>query len=133
MTSAQHTAIPTLFGGIRYRSRLEACWAAYFSLSGHIFEYEPFDLRGWIPDFLVVGPDGMELLIEVKPFTQFDDSVYAGMAAAAGDLYATYLFGLSPKFSWYRNDRSEVRPALTAPHHEAAWARAKNIVQWNRA
>jgi hypothetical protein len=48
------------------RSRLEARWAAFFDLVGWKWEYEPFDLEGWIPDFKVSGPKG-SLLVEVKP------------------------------------------------------------------
>ena len=35
--------------------------------------YEPFDLEGWIPDFLLKG--GIEVLVEVKPTTKFDEAV----------------------------------------------------------
>ena len=58
-------AIPTMYGGIEFRSRLEARWAAFFHNIGWRWTYEPFDANGYIPDFLVHGP--MPLLIEVKP------------------------------------------------------------------
>jgi hypothetical protein len=31
------------------------------------YEYEPFDLNGWIPDFMLFGAE--KVLVEVKPFT----------------------------------------------------------------
>lgn len=56
---------PTIYRGVRYRSRLEARWAAFFDLLGWRHQYEPFDLKGWIPDFLIRGHN--EVLVEVKP------------------------------------------------------------------
>ena len=51
-----YSAIPTMYDGVRYRSRLEARWAAFFNRSGTPFEYEPFDLKGYIPDFVLRFP-----------------------------------------------------------------------------
>jgi len=65
--------IPTKHKHRQYRSRLEARWAYMFDLLGWKYEYEPFDLNGWIPDFSIYGAD--ELLVEVKPhsiLTEFD-------------------------------------------------------------
>jgi hypothetical protein len=62
-------AIPTLYRGRMYRSRLEARWAAFFDRLGWAHEYEPFDLGPWSPDFLLTD---MSVLVEVKPATQFD-------------------------------------------------------------
>ena len=67
-------AIPTLYKGRQYRSRLEARWAAFFDLLTWRHEYEPFDIHGWIPDFLIYGKNA-PVLVEIKPFTslkQFD-------------------------------------------------------------
>jgi len=49
----------------RFRSRLEARWAAFFDLVGWRWTYEPFDADGWIPDFLIDGE--RPLLVEVGP------------------------------------------------------------------
>lgn len=57
--------IPTSYNGTRFRSRLEARWAAMFDLLGWEAEYEPLDLDGYIPDFIIKFP--MPLLVEVKP------------------------------------------------------------------
>lgn len=59
-------AIPTIYKSIRFRSRLEAKWAAFFDLAGWRWEYEPEDLDGWIPDFAIIGRDSVTL-VEVKP------------------------------------------------------------------
>lgn len=59
-------AIPTRYAGVQFRSRLEAKWAAFFDLHGWPWEYEPFDLNGYIPDFLLQFKKPM--IVEVKPF-----------------------------------------------------------------
>lgn len=58
-------AIPTMYCGIEYRSRLEARWASFFRGIGWEYTYEPFDGNGYIPDFLIHGE--RPLLVEVKP------------------------------------------------------------------
>ena len=73
-------AIPTLYRGRMYRSRLEARWAAFFDRLGWSYEYEPFDLGPWSPDFLLTSP--MEVLVEVKPIEHFDAEVAAKMLDA---------------------------------------------------
>lgn len=58
-------SIPTGYKGIRFRSRLEAKWAAFFDLLEWEWEYEPVDFNGWIPDFALYGAD--IIYVEVKP------------------------------------------------------------------
>lgn len=60
---AAPAGIPTVYAGIRFRSRLEARWAAFFTEIGWTWEYEPFDLEGYIPDFLIQGDH--PLLVEI--------------------------------------------------------------------
>lgn len=60
-------AIPTTYAGVNFRSRLEARWAAFFDLCGWKWDYEPFDLEGWAPDFKLTIGD-IVFLAEVKPF-----------------------------------------------------------------
>jgi len=59
----------TTVNGRRYRSQLEARWATLFNLLDWPFEYEPFQLYGWIPDFLLLGT--APVLVEVKPVYTF--------------------------------------------------------------
>jgi len=79
-------AYPTLYRGIQFRSRLEAKWAAFFDNLGWPWEYEPIDLDGYIPDFILTFPGpGIKiygdksghysglLLVEVKPALKFED------------------------------------------------------------
>jgi hypothetical protein len=57
-------AIPTTYAGVQFRSRLEARWAAFFDICGWAWDYEPFDLDGWAPDFMLKG--AQKSLVEVK-------------------------------------------------------------------
>ncbi len=59
-------AIPTMYKGVQFRSRLEARWAAFFDLARTPWLYEPLDLEGYIPDFVIKWL-GVDLLVEVKP------------------------------------------------------------------
>lgn len=59
-------AKPTVYKGIRFRSKLEARWAVFFDALGVTWEYEPAieSVKGeYVPDFLM----GSKTLIEVKP------------------------------------------------------------------
>jgi hypothetical protein len=64
--TTQREGIPTLYGGVRFRSRLEARWAAWFDVAGWPWEYEPAVEYGyWIPDFVLLGCN--RIPVEVKP------------------------------------------------------------------
>lgn len=86
MTDYSIAAIPTVYRGRQYRSRLEARWAAFFDALGWKHEYEPYDLHGWVPDFMLHGrcSDGRPrpILCEVKPITEFDLAIGLKMAGA---------------------------------------------------
>jgi hypothetical protein len=58
------SGIETRYRGYRFRSRAEARWAAFFDQLGMRWSYEPIDLHGYIPDFIVHlhAP----LIVEVK-------------------------------------------------------------------
>jgi hypothetical protein len=75
-------AIPTVYRGRTYRSRLEAKWGAFFDRIGWRHEYEPFDLGAWSPDFLL--PD-LDTLVEVKPWTEFNEETADRIVEACGD------------------------------------------------
>jgi hypothetical protein len=75
-----HSGIPTEYKGITMRSRLEARWACVLDLLGLPWEYEPIDLDGYIPDFIVTSQLGWlsgdapgTLLIEVRPLLEAPD------------------------------------------------------------
>jgi hypothetical protein len=58
-------AIPTVYRGVEYRSRLEAKWSCLFDQIGWQHTYEPLDGSRYVPDFAIHGP--APLMIEVKP------------------------------------------------------------------
>lgn len=60
------SAIPTLWNGVQFRSRLEARWAAFLTELRIPWAYEPRDLDFYIPDFILPFPK-RPLLVEVKP------------------------------------------------------------------
>jgi hypothetical protein len=57
--------IPTRYRSTQFRSRLEARWAAFFDIVLWDWIYEPVDVRGYIPDFLIQG--NRPMFIEVGP------------------------------------------------------------------
>lgn len=65
-------AIETVYRGVTFRSRLEAKWAAFFDLCQWKWEYEPIDLNGYIPDFILTFPNA-PILVEVKPALYLKD------------------------------------------------------------
>jgi hypothetical protein len=71
----------TMYRGCLYRAQIEARWAAFFDLLEWPYEYEPFMLRGWIPDFLLMGE--IPVLVEVKPFYKRDQ--FSGAIVKARD------------------------------------------------
>jgi|ERR1700722_976527 len=138
-------AIPTVYKGIRYRSRLEAKWAAFFDQMGWEHAYEPADLGTWSPDFLIWSGEGKGL-VEVKPIISFDKetatrmSLSARAAAFAGGLLlcGTAPFRLPEKpnhvaIGWYGGcDWTHWKIAgLKRNDVLQGWAAASNAVQWN--
>lgn len=63
--------IITMYRNRRYRSRLEARWAVMFDLLSWRYEYEPYDLRGFIPDYALFGAE--EIITEVKPYSSLEE------------------------------------------------------------
>lgn len=63
-------AIPTTYGGIKFRSRTEARWAVFFDALGVRWEYEHEGYQlpsGWyLPDFWLPEVNG-GLFVEIKP------------------------------------------------------------------
>ncbi|MBC7149019.1 MAG: hypothetical protein H5U22_06535 [Rhizobium sp.] len=125
-------AIPTLYNHVQFRSRLEARWAAFFDLAGIEWDYEPFDLDGWAPDFLLTG---LDILVEVKPF-DFGRALSAdaldGLTKVAPHArsHSVLLLGSSP---WTDNSIgiSLERCALVSVANSSTlWRQAGNAVQW---
>jgi hypothetical protein len=111
MTS--HHAIPTMYRGIQFRSRLEARWAIFFDLVEWRWEYEPIDLSGWVPDFALIGKKETTL-VEVKPVAGLDepaakDACKATRAVLCGDIrYEVLLLG----YAWPKTDVMDRKGAV---------------------
>lgn len=65
MPSDRRFGVPTTYCGVRMRSRLEARWAAMFDSLEWKWSYEPLDLDGYLPDFLIHFERG-DVLFEVR-------------------------------------------------------------------
>ena len=86
--------IPTMYAGHQFRSRLESRWAAFFDVCGWPWVYEPFDLAGWIPDFLIG-----DVLVEIKPFRrliEFYEAIRKAQAAMQDNPRELLLLGVAP-------------------------------------
>lgn len=88
-------AIETVYNGCRFRSRLEARWAAFFDLCGWRWVYEPVDFDGWFPDFALIGDRGNHVYVEVKPISILDDDLAARLEAS-GCTDEMLVVGLAP-------------------------------------
>ena len=62
----RNNAIPCQYKGINFRSLLEARWAYFFDKLGWAWEYEPFEMDGYIPDFLIFT--GLDYFVDIKPY-----------------------------------------------------------------
>jgi hypothetical protein len=148
------SSIPTTYNGVRFRSRLEARWAAWFDLKGDCrWEYEPIDLNGWIPDFaLYVKGTEKPALVEIKPVTTFEQFTASGenekiLTALVRDAkeritdsYCTIMvLGINPDIGWILKTaecgcQPEIfftpLPEANDPHNRAAWREAGNRTQW---
>lgn len=81
--------IITKYGGFTFRSRLEARWAAFFDIVGWKWDYEPTDLEGWSPDFVLFGLDRYQkpknIWVEVKPFDDMPEDLIQKIDVAMKD------------------------------------------------
>lgn len=83
---APQPGIPTLYRSIRFRSRLEATWAAWFDKVQWPWSYEPYDLDGYIPDFILrFHQPAHHVMVEVKPVLEFAElAAFAPRLEAVG-------------------------------------------------
>jgi hypothetical protein len=143
-------AIPTVYSGVRFRSRLEGQYAAFFDIVGWRWEYEPIDLKGWIPDFRVTIPCrwpecGGEhvLFVEVKPWWKIDEfkgtvEYEWAMQGYGADLpcSAVALFGASPGVSYWEMTHGSGGDTYCISNWvnnwQIAWKEAGNTVQWRK-
>lgn len=112
-------AIETRYRSFLFRSRLEARWAAFFDLCNWRWGYEPPELPGWIPDF-VLGEH--PLLVEVRPY--FDSHLWHDRCEAimaSGCRERVILLGADPVWLSAENSISD------APH--VGWLHVPVLVE----
>ena len=101
--SPEQTPVITEYGGVTFRSQLEARWAAWFDKRGIAWEYEPVQFDGWTPDFRL-ALEGVEAYAEVKPVSEFPMDV-AQRILSAGCSGDVLILGHGPRHAWrYRGD-----------------------------
>lgn len=140
-----NVGIPTTYRHRQFRSRLEARWATFFDLMGWQYEYEPFDLAGWIPDFLLIAAHE-SYVVEIKPVVEFPEEVADKIAASGWEGRAVILGCTIPVRSFDVDLRrgaamgwvsgpgvwgwDDMQMVDTQPQVLASWAEAGNRVQW---
>jgi hypothetical protein len=102
--------IETVFRGHKFRSRLEARWAVFFSELGIPYEYEleGYELSNgvkYLPDFYIPS---LALHIEVKPHQQLTDNEIKKLIcfSADGDKPTLLIVGTPGAESMYLLDRT---------------------------
>jgi hypothetical protein len=108
-------AIPTLYRGTQFRSRLEARWAIFFDLCRIPWEYEPVKINtgygNYIPDFRIgLGESTEKSFVEIKGIAP-TESQFERLEVASEDQGAGFLiFGSISDYklraascSWMRN------------------------------
>lgn len=140
MTFYSIKSIPTTYAGVNFRSRLEARWAAFFDLCGWKWDFEPFDLDGWAPDFkLTIGE--VVCLVEVKPVDSSCEDVetYAKIydkACAHAHNHNILLLCDGPVSDLAgvplceESDLDKFADAIRSTESDGLWREAGNIVQW---
>lgn len=63
----KYPAIISEYKGVTFRSKLEKKWAMMFDYLGWKWQYEPFEIDKYTPDFLVKINNREEWVVEVKP------------------------------------------------------------------
>lgn len=121
---SNHKGIPTIGArGIQFRSRIEAQWAYIFEMLEWNWDYEPIDLQGYIPDFIIRFDDANEILIEIKGDTKIwkeevytphkDKIIKSGWKGQFGILGGAYKEGSAESWinigkvfngGWYQDD-----------------------------
>jgi len=137
-------AIPTTYGGVRFRSRLEARWAAFFDQCKWPWDYEPLDLHGYIPDFVLSFRQ--PVLVEVKPLlwdhsacertairaavAKIESSGWTGRALLVGARLNTGHIGVVRTPSGWNNATQQDVVSGTYGNAEHVFRAAGNATQW---
>lgn len=98
-------AIPTMYRGVQFRSRLEARWAEFMDLIGLVWEYEPegvqmVDGTRYLPDFWLPlvhhrGKQGA-VYLEIKPTSPSEGEQHKARLLAWGSAIPVIVVETSP-------------------------------------
>lgn len=112
MTTSQ--AIITTYRNVRFRSRLEARWAAFFDQLLWPWLYEPLDLAGYIPDFILPFTHD-PVLVEVKPAIYLSDlEPYQQKITESGWAHEAVIVGAT----LFQDDPNEAMLGLLGQHFD---------------
>ena len=102
LVAERTNAIPCQYKGINFRSLLEARWAYFFDKLGWTWQYEPFEMDGYIPDFLVTfSEDWSAMVVDVKPFFTLDYQNNVIEKCKHNKEHCSLLFASTPSIKTY--------------------------------
>lgn len=124
-------AHPTVYASVRFRSRLEARWACYFDQRHWTWTYEPYDLRGYSPDFSLNTDTVEGMLVEVKPIVKFGQlGAPIGRITRSGWKGPWLVVGADPDICVQGKGQHMAQRRYLGTEAPEAWATACNITQW---
>ena len=94
--------IQTTYQEVKFRSQLEARWAAWFDKNRIQWEYEPARFNNWLPDFRI-SLSGETTYVEVKPATEFPSEA-AGKIDRSDWKARAMILGKNNEYMWSRNE-----------------------------
>jgi hypothetical protein len=139
-----------IYNGLRFRTQLEARWAAFFDLAGWEWRVNPAPVGNWSPDFRVTFPCGHSecggshtLLVAVLPISQigsFKSHPFLTYMYSIGDAYkglhvsvdAGAAFGTSPKVTTWQFSHGAGGGIFDVDffveYADALWSKAESLV-----
>src|SRR5258707_1271038 len=131
-------SLETLYNVTRFRSELEASWAAFFDLRGIVAEYEPaVAFQCWRPHY-AIALVGDFVLAEVKPYHSQDQwrkdlTTLSNITQALRDTSAILLgsSAILPSSFKFWITMEEFEPVTFGPSEDvtADWKKARNMVR----
>ena len=121
MKEIKYGAIPTLYKGILFRSRLEARVACFLDSYSLVWDFEPLDLKHYIPDYVVEFPWGPTLL-ECKPAVRANEFKPACRKITRSGWTGPAIV-LGSQLSLAPDDRADLTMVGSLAAEEGGWSR----------
>jgi hypothetical protein len=138
-------SLETLYNGTRFRSELEASWAAFFDLRGIVAEYEPaVAFQCWRPHYAIAlvgeadSPFAKFAFAEVKPYHSQDQwgkdlTTLSNITRALRGTSAILLgsSAILPSSFMFRMEEEQFEPITFGPSEDVTsdWKKARNMVE----